>query len=267
MTDGGTVVRPYHERDIPELLALFARVFGKTMSAEAWRWKLLGNPSGACNVWLAQSDGRLVFQYAGIARHCQLAGTLVPAYVSVDAMTDPDYRRRGLLTRVVTEAHNEWRNAGAAFTIGLPNQQWGSRTHALGWRELFPLRWLMRPLRPEAFLARRARLPILRRVPGVAAAFNRFFDRRLRRNSSAVLREVSRADKTFDTFWLRLRDQYDFAMVRDSAWVNWRFLQSAPSAIDRYRGDRWFAPENSSGMPRSASSRTRSMSRRSSPSS
>jgi hypothetical protein len=101
------------------------------------------------------------------------------AMVAVDAMTAPAFRRRGLLTEVVARSHDEWRDAGIAFVIGLPNQQWGSRARALGWRELFPLQWLARPLRPEALIARRLGLPGLGRVHMFGSVWNRFANRRL----------------------------------------------------------------------------------------
>jgi hypothetical protein len=223
---GGTVVRPYHERDVPQLVALFTRVFGSDISAEHWRWKLTANPSPACNVWLAVAEGKPVFQYAGIAQRYQLGGSIAIGFVSVDTMTDPDFRRRGLLTQVATRAYESWRAADAAFVIGLPNQQWGSRAAALGWQELFPLRWLARPLAPEAYLARRLRMPWLARIPGLDAAWNKWFDRRLRPSAEVEVAEVARADAGFDELWQRLRSAFSFSTVRDSAWVNWRFADS-----------------------------------------
>jgi hypothetical protein len=230
--DDGTVIRPCHESDVPGVIALFARVFGRTITTEHWRWKLRTSTPAACNVWLAVAGDRPIFQYAGVAQRYQLGNKTALGFVSVDTMTDPEFRRRGLLTRVATRAYEQWREAGAAFVIGLPNQQWGTRTAALGWQELFPLQWLARPLRPEVYAARHARLPFLRHVPGVAAAWNWFFDRRLRRDASVSIVEMQRAGEEFDQFWERLRAHYAFCAVRDRAWVNWRFLDS-PSR--RYR--------------------------------
>ena len=58
--------------------------------------------------------------------------------VSVDTMTAPAFRRRGLLTEVAARAYEAWRDAGIAFVIGLPNQQWGSRARALAGASCFP---------------------------------------------------------------------------------------------------------------------------------
>jgi hypothetical protein len=239
--EGDTVIRPYQADDLPDLVQLFARVFNAPITAEHWRWKLLANPSPACNVWLAASGGRPVFQYAGIAQRYRLDGAGAVGFVSVDAMTDPDFRRRGLLTRVVTRAHAAWRDAGAAFAIGLPNQQWGSRTRALGWEELFPLRWFVRLLEPQAWLARRLRFPLLRYLSPLAAPWNALFDARIPRDAALGVSDVTRAGPEFDELWVNLCHHFAFSAVRDAAWVNWRFLDSPVrryQVIAARRGDR-----------------------------
>jgi hypothetical protein len=148
--------------------------------------------------------------------------------VSVDTMTDPDFRRRGLLTEVGEWTYAAWRDAGVPFVLGLPNQQWGSRTGALGWELLFPLHWLIRPLRPEAVLARRLRLPALSRLAAVGALWNSFWDRTLQPDATVQIRRVDRAGPEIDRLWRACLADAQLSVVRDSAWVNWRYL-TAPS--------------------------------------
>ena len=224
--DSSITVRPYHDADIPGLVELFAQVFDNRITAEHWRWKLEVNRAAGGNAWLAVSGDRPVFQYAGIAQRYRFLEREVVGIVSVDAMTHPDFRRRGLLTKVTAQAFAAWRDGGAAFTIGMPNDQWGSRTQALGWIELFPLRWLALPLRPEVFLARRLKLPWLRHARWASTLWERHLRARLRRDPRIEISAVTHADTGFDALWARLRDQQSFAAVRDSAWVNWRFLGS-----------------------------------------
>jgi hypothetical protein len=80
-------------------------------------------------------------------------GKIETVIVSVDAKTAREYRRQGLLTRGASLAFANWRANGVAFTLGMPNENWGSRTDALGWIRLFPLQWLVRPVRPERVAA------------------------------------------------------------------------------------------------------------------
>lgn len=230
--EDGTVIRPCHEDDVPGLVALFVRVFGKTITAEHWQWKLGSLTSPAPNVLVATSDERPVFQYAGIPTVLSLNGALTNVMVAVDGMTDPDFRRRGLLTRVVTEAHSRWRDTGIDLVLGLPNQQWGSRIAALGWLPLFDLQRLIRPLRPEAMLAHRLRMPWLRHLRLASALWNGLIARLPRRDAGVQTELVTQADDRFDRLWEKCRANAKFAVVRDRAWVQWRFLD-CPSR--RYR--------------------------------
>jgi hypothetical protein len=220
-----TSVRPYHEADTAALVELFARVFGARITAEHWRWKL-GHDGAMDNVWLAVARDEPVFQYAGIPQRYRLDDRTRDCLVSVDTMTHPDFRRRGLLTRVAAEAYAAWRNAGAAFVFGLPNQQWGSRTTALGWTELFHLQWFARPLRPEAYLARRFKLPWLRHLRGGRPLFDLAYGRLRAEPGEVVVEEITTAGPDFDALWQRLAAELPFSAIRDRAWVQWRFLSS-----------------------------------------
>ncbi len=226
MPEVNTLIRPYRPGDEHGLVELFARSFGRSTTEEQWAWKLKSQPTPVENVWLALSADKPVFQYAGIPTRFWLSQGHATAMVSVDTMTAPEFRRRGLLTKVARRVYTAWRDAGIAFVIGLPNQQWGSRTEALGWRALFPLQWLARPLRPEAILARRLKMPALAQVRLPAAAWNRFLRARVRRDERVRTSAVGYADAVFDQLWERCRSGWSFSTIRDRAWVNWRFLES-----------------------------------------
>src|SRR5262245_11102461 len=218
------IIRPYRAGDERALTALFGRVFGRAIGEEHYRWKLRQLPTPVENVWLAVDGDAPIFHYAGIPTRYHLPGGEVMAMVSVDTMTAPEYQRRGLLSAVGREVYDTWRAAGVAFVIGLPNERWGSRAAALGWEPLFDLQWLARPLRPEAILARRLGMPALARLTPVGAAWNALW--RLRRDSSVKVRSVERAGPEFDQLWQRYGADAAASVVRDSAWVNWRYLDA-----------------------------------------
>ena len=225
-------IRSYRAGDESCLVELFAAVFGRHIDEQHWRWKLHAPDSPVPNVLLATSGDRPVFQYAGILTAFELDGARRNGMVSVDTMTAPDFRRRGLLTRVATEAYSRWRDAGIEFVFGLPNEQWGSRAAALGWLPLFPLRRMVRPLRPEALLAHRFALPWLSSMKLASSLWNGIFARLPPRDPSLAIQAVARAGPEFDRLWASCRGNAKFGVVRDRAWVQWRFLD-CPSR--RYR--------------------------------
>lgn len=233
--------RPARPEDEASLRRLFEEAFRRPMSEARWRWKLRTRPAPVDNVWLIEDQGRPVFQYGGIPRTLTLpsAQTGEPAMVAVDGMSARSHRRRGLLTAGVSQAHVAYREAGVSCVLGLPNQQWGSRTSALDWRPLFPLAWRLRPLRPEAIAARRLRLPPLARVQLLGRWWNRWADRALApRATRPEPIVVERADQAgpdfdasaFDEAWLHQRRPTVADLDRGAGWVDWRYRRSPEHA-------------------------------------
>ena len=224
-------VRAYRSGDEQQLSTLFGRVFGRPISAEHWRWKLKGQNSPIENVYLAEHGGRAIFQYAGIGTRFWMEGRETTVMVSVDTMTAPEFRRQGLLSAVGAQSYAAWAAAGVPLVLGLPNEQWGSRTTALGWQRLFALRWHSLSLRPERSLARRLGLPMLNHVP-LGALGSATWGQLGPREANLHISEVTTAGPAFDQIWAAGRDSAAFSVVRDQAWVQWRYFD-CPSR--RYR--------------------------------
>jgi hypothetical protein len=226
------IIRPYQAGDETGLVELFHRAYGRPTTVEHWRWKLRGQASSVENVWLALSEDKPVFQYAGIPTRFQLSQSPTTVMVSVDTMTAPEFRRRGLLTQVAGRVYAGWRENGVSFVIGLPNQQWGSRPAALGIQTLFPLRWLVRPLRPEAIIARKLHIPFLKYATIPTLLWNRALSRRVRRHPQFQTEPMRNPSEAFDQLWERCKTDWMFSTIRDRKWVDWRFLASPATAYD-----------------------------------
>lgn len=215
--------RAYRPGDEEALTDLFARVFGRSMTPEEWRWKLRTLPSPVENIALAVDSGDTpVSQVAGIPRRIQLGDLERTAMVVVDTMTATPYRRRGILTALFSRLLERWRGAGVAVVLGLPNERWGSRTRALGWRPLGGLRWRIRPLRPEAIVARRIGLPAMARVSLLGSLWNRWCDRGAAHRTS--VRELRKADEALDILEGRRAVSRTAGLIRSSRWIAWRYL-------------------------------------------
>lgn len=221
-------IRPYQPGDEAHLVRLFEQSFGHAITEDHWRWKLKHLPSPVENVWVAVHDGTPIFQYGGIPCRFHLPGGEQVAMISVDGMTAPAFRRRGILTHTGRFLFDTWQNAGIPFTLGLPNEQWGSRTQALGWKALFPLQWLVRPLRPTTLLARRLHVPFLAHRAFPNTLWNRFWNRTLSLDPTVDVRPVDEAGSAFDHLWRACAPDITISVVRDHAWVTWRYL-AAPS--------------------------------------
>lgn len=198
-------VREAGPGDEQGILELHRRAFGRAISVEHWRWKRELS-------FVAADGSRIVAHYGASPRRFWIDGREVIAAAGADAMTDPEYRRRGLFFQVTSLAQETMRARGVAFELGIPTSTWGSRVEALGWETLFPMQTLIRPLLlpplPRA----------LRAVP------------------------VLVADERFDELWSIHRDEFVASQIRDRAWVSWRYLASPDL---KYRvlstGEAWVA--------------------------
>jgi hypothetical protein len=88
----------------------------------------------------------------------------------------------------------------------------------------------VRPLRPEAILARKLNMPWLQRASLAAAAWNRLWQARLRRDPQVCTEPAGHAGDALDQIWERCKADWTFSTIRDRAWVDWRFLSSPSRA-------------------------------------
>ena len=215
-------LRPYRSGDEVLLREGFERVFGRPISEATWQWKLKTRPAPTENVWLAvDRDERPVFHYAGIPCRLRLPAGCFDAMVAVDLWTLPEYRRRGIFTRCASWVHEHWRRAGVVGLLGAPNEQYGSRDRYLGWRRLLPLRWLIRPLRPEAIAARRLGISLLERVRWPGRLWDRLSDVRPETAPGIEIRLETPAGLAGEQ---RL-DTARCCLERSEPWIRWRYLQ------------------------------------------
>lgn len=239
-------VRPFQPQDEDGLLALYERAFRRPRDRSHWRWKLLARKARFNLLWVAAIRGgagqgeQIVGHYGGIPIRIKLGDRIVEAVHAVEAMSDPLFRRKGLLTALGGTAHSTWADAQQQLVTGLPNDQWGTRNRALGYLPLFPLSWLRFPLHFERALARRHSVPAPLRAAGylpfmAASAGWRAITRWRNGNigSHMQVRIASETESVFDDIWAHASCDWANIQVRDNDWVRWRYLRAAP---DPYEG-------------------------------
>jgi hypothetical protein len=228
MNDAPWHIRPYQPGDERALAALWTETFGRPMTEADWRWKFKTRPSPVENVGIAVSaDDQPIFQFAGMPCPAIVQGVPRTVMVGADVMTAPAFRRRGVFTETARRLFDSWREAGVALVLGLANDAaWGSRAQALEYERFFGLRWLMRPLRPERVLARAARLPALARLGWIGGAWNGVWDLAAPAAPDIVIRPLASATGEIDAVWERRAGHVMTSLVRDRAWVAWRYCDA-----------------------------------------
>jgi len=229
---GGSDVEIGHYQPEDEQLVndLHNSVFNTSRPLEAWRWKYLLNPAtltGPTCIVLGRSQGRIVSQYASVARDLLINGKTSPITEVTDNLIDPDFRSGRQLQRGMFDYFSaKLIEAGAHFSIGCPNDvayRVGKRL--LQYRDLFEMPWLFHRLGPR--LALRSRLPaawgtLADRVGRTASAWSRWS---LRARGACRVREVEAPDARFDALWRAAAGRFAVIGVRDRAYLHWRYRE------------------------------------------
>ncbi len=199
-----------------EFLALMREVYGSAMSEREFDWYFERNPAGRGIVSVAESNGHVVGVSAMALARALVGGREMTVAFAVHAATHPTARGKGAFSRL--ELRNEERAAaeGASLALGFTNPLAGPiLVGRLGWRDLYRMRIWARPLRPLRALRRRGGGGLPAGHGGTLTAFTAAHERA----------------------WRAVQDGWGDCLVRDTAYLNWRYLQSPKD----YRA---FASEN-----------------------
>jgi hypothetical protein len=176
---------------------------------------------------VAEADGRLVGLYPTRAVRLQMGETVRVAVQCEDVCIHPDYRGVAIM-QALLRASERGLPASVALGFGFPtaaHMRFGGRV--LGYVEMFHLqvwhRRLARGLRVQA----RLRADWARRVAYAGGAFLRNLrDLRQAEMSDRTVRVADlRQFDAADGLWERVRRGLRSAVVRDAAYLTWRYLE------------------------------------------
>jgi GNAT superfamily N-acetyltransferase len=215
----------YRPEDQRQVETLYRRVFG-VGSAEAnrlrWDWQYRHNPHRPADgplIWLAKEAQTVIGQYAAMPVKLSVQGEDLDAAWGMDVMVAPERQRKGL-GEVLFRTWD--RNVGASLGLGLSDSSY-RLFKKMKWPDVGPVPCLVKPL------SRRA----LRR-PGWSVTANRLVSAltlpwiRLVARTRPLRGEIStirQFDDRFTRLWERVAPQFAFAVRRDAAYLNWKFVQ------------------------------------------
>jgi hypothetical protein len=210
-----------------------------------YRWFYRQNPHGAARTFVARHlpSGRVVGCTSLFPRRIAIGAGEALAALGGDAYVLPEMRRRGLAKRL-HEATLATLGDEVAFMFGPPAPDNLRVLKRVGSQEVRALRHFTCPVR-GAWVAdwlrhRPGEGTLLHRlgelVPGelVASVFDglqRAAALRFTAHRRRPLLPVARVDGRFDDLWLRARPQLQVAPVRDSAYLQWRFLDQPAQGV------------------------------------
>jgi len=215
--------------DRAAILALWGQAFPAPQQHPIkYDWCYSQTPQGQGRLYVMSADDGAVIGVQGIVpRHWWHNGVQLNAGIYADLVVDPQYRSAGpalsLVRGVVERERNEPRTA---LLYGFPNKKSEALLRRAGYRRLAEITRYARPLRLHVWLKRLGLPSLMARLLGV------LIDRggQLRLLLGGVLSAQGRRsvpltgfDKRFDALWQRVAANGVPMVIRDSAFLQWRF--------------------------------------------
>ena len=167
------------------------RVWGARPTEEELAWFYEGNPVRPASVLIAEEDGRTAGSVAMSFLRMSIGGEQLEVGMPVRLATDPDFRGRGIFSELESVNEERARELGVRLLLIVPNAASAPiLVDSLGWRKL----------------------------PGVRV-WARALPRRRRPTSVRV-------DRFDDAVADRAAHGSGDRVLRDGAWLNWRFADS-----------------------------------------
>lgn len=201
----------------------FAARFPRRSVEDFCRWKYLENPVGEALVGVALDGPQVVSLVAGVPKRIQVGDCEVLAFELGDFITASDYRKRGLFSALIQLVCEKAEERNAHYAYVRPNEQ------------SFPI--LSEKLsfyEAAGFDERRYVVPsdVFRRKLGLPQPVTKtlavdWLAEKLfvppSSSSSVVVESVARFSEDINALWRRAKERYEFCLVRDAAYLNWRY--------------------------------------------
>jgi GNAT superfamily N-acetyltransferase len=223
------ILRDVTPLDAAEWVGLAQRTLGLTWTEDYVLWKYFGNPAGQVYGCRAELEDRPVGFYSNLPLRLKVGRRTVPAAQAVDAMVAPEMRRQGLFVKMAQQTYERMDRDGIVLTYGFSNPaaQAGHLTR-LSWILVGAVPRYLKVL--DAGAASRARGLKGFKALGyrsILGAVRLVAPRRVPLSRGIVrVREVDGFDARFDALWAEAAGDFPTAVVRDAAYLGWRYLQN-----------------------------------------
>jgi hypothetical protein len=149
----------------------------------------------------------------------QVRGSEIDASWGMDVMIAPERQRQGL-----GDALFRWWDQHGGASLGLGLSEASSRLFTkLRWPHVGPVPCLIKPLSRRAFLRPNWPKLLNRLLAAITNPFIRIISRSKPLRAEIV--PVRRFGEELTLLWKRLAPRFDFAVKRDAAYLNWRFVE------------------------------------------
>jgi GNAT superfamily N-acetyltransferase len=231
MKEESWVSSRYSPDDTQDCLRLLRKIRGDSERAAAayQDWQCGRSPAGAGIVILARGveTGRLIGQAVTVPVNVRLSGKVRTAGFSLSPLADPGYQDHDIFSGLLRDACALSAEEGIAFSYGLPDQlSYSTFVNKAAFRDIGSVPLLIRPLNPERLALKTTRSVVLGKTASIARKIWRTPPLAPPQEGPPGLEiaEVGSFDDSFAIFWDRVQHRFPVMVVREPAYLNWRFV-------------------------------------------
>ena len=230
----GWVSSRYSPKDAEDCLGLLAKVWGDSeLASPAYHdWQCQRGPAGPAIATLARGveTGRLVGQAVTVPVNVRLSGKVRTAGLSLNPVVDPGYENGDIFVGLMRDVCAFSAEAGIAYSYGFPDQLAYSKfVNKAGFRDIGSVPLLIRPLNPERLALKTTHSAVVGKTASVARKIWRTPQPAASPQEGPAGLEIAQVgsfDDSFAIFWDRVQHRFPVMVVRDPAYLNWRFLNA-----------------------------------------
>jgi len=223
--------RRLRQGDEQGLSRVVSEVFNVNNDPAYWDWKYFQNPAGEHMVTVAVANGKIVGIQGYVPGKLKCGSKIFLSAQNTDMAVLPEYRSGGTFLKMHSKAMEYGPRKRGALCYGFPNKTAYRLVSCLEYAGVCPIFNLTKVLNPMPYVQRKVGLRLLTDLFGsigkrVIVSMNR---KKLLLPQGFRMVEVTRFDSRFDEFWYEEAENYPIAVVRDSQYLNWRYIDCPTS--------------------------------------
>lgn len=229
-------IRPYRLDDEKKIVELLNIVFSgwphfdlSCSPIAHWKWKFLDSSSSLPNIFVAEYNSKIIGTEGRIFSKVKVGDTILNCEHRVDLAVHPDFRRMGIFTKIHESLNDKSRELDVQFSYSCEGnpividhmKKIGVQTFS---RNVINFIWIKNT---KLFLEKYKKRPMFLLNIGlkIYAKINKVIHASLKKEDieSWNIIEIDRFDDRFEDFWIKVSKEYDYIIVRNKNYLNWRY--------------------------------------------
>jgi GNAT superfamily N-acetyltransferase len=224
--------REYSPEDESKIVELLRIIFPKWRNLDDpnrnWEWKYLECPNPP-EIFVAEDAERIVGVNHRLIMEIKIGESVIRAGYGDDVAVHPDYRQLGVWSdlKKFSQKTDTKDNAAKFGYLATENDVVKDNMTKMGYTaSKHTLSHLLKIRDQEAFLRQKEKEDVVTRIAIAALTGLGEVKQRLANEPKPIndfkIVEIPNFDKKFDQFWYQVQKGYDYCIVKDSRYLNWK---------------------------------------------